>query len=70
MALALHLKKMTKDGLVILNRELGCMDYNKNMTKLELCVIIVDRITAPPPPTTRTHEHKHPNTNTPIGSTC
>ena len=64
MALTLHLKNMTKDGLILLSQALGTMDYNKYMTKDELSVIIVDRITVQPPATTQTHKHNTP-TQTP-----
>ena len=64
MALAQHLKNMTKDGLILLNQALGTMDYNTYMTKDELSVIIVDRINAQPPAPTQTHKHNTP-TQTP-----
>ena len=69
MALNLHLKNMTKDGLLILNSTLGGMDYDKKMTKNELGQVISDRITAQPPTTTQKHTNTAPQHNHPIGST-
>jgi len=66
MSVMAGLMRMTKAELCDVCDFIGAMDYNRYMTKNELCQVIIDRITVQPTPTT---EHKN-NTPTPIGSTC
>ena len=67
MSVMAGLMRMTKAELCDVCEFIGAMDYNKYMTKNDLCQVIIDRITVQPTPTT---EHKTHNTPTPIGATC
>ena len=64
MSVMAGLMRMTKAELCDVCEFIGAMDYNKYMTKNELCQVIIDRITVQPTATTRTHKnttHQHPS---------
>ena len=63
MSVMAGLMRMTKAELCDVCEFIGAMDFNRYMTKNDLCLVIIDRITVQPTPTTEHTKTQHTNTH-------
>jgi hypothetical protein len=63
MSVMAGLMRMTKAELCDVCEFIGAMDFNRYMTKNDLCQVIIDRITVQPTATTehKNTTHQHPS---------